>query len=56
MYDPAPVFQRRFAERPVSQIRLWNGEPMWIVMRHADVRTVLTDKRFSADNLKPGFL
>jgi cytochrome P450 len=54
-YDPPPVFQRRLAERPVSRMRLWNDQPVWMVMRHADVRAVLTDQRFSANNLAPGF-
>lgn len=54
-FDPAPTFTRRFQEHPLSRITLWNGDKMWMVMRHADVRTALTHEAFSADNLRPGF-
>ncbi|PYC66968.1 cytochrome P450 [Micromonospora arborensis] len=32
---------------PVSRVQLPYGEPGWLVTRHADVRTVLSDPRFS---------
>jgi cytochrome P450 len=54
-FDPPPVYERLHAEQPISQMRLWDGSAMWIITRHADVRAVLSDERFSADNARPGF-
>lgn len=34
-------------QEPVSRVRFPYGEEAWLVTRHADVRTVLTDPRFS---------
>jgi cytochrome P450 len=42
-------------ERPVSRVRMWSGEEVWLVTRHEDVRAVLADNRFSADNTRSGF-
>jgi cytochrome P450 len=36
-------------------VSLWDGSRSWLVTRHEDVRTVLSDQRFSADSRKPGF-
>ncbi len=54
-FDPPPTYERLREEAPVSRIDLWDGSSMWMVYRHADVRTVLSDDRFSADNARPGF-
>lgn len=54
-FDPAVEYTRRRETEPVSQVRLWNGEPVWLVTRHADVRALLRDPRFSADMSRPGF-
>ncbi len=43
------------AEDPVRRVSLWDGSHPWLVTRHADVRAVLADQRFSADTLKPGY-
>lgn len=40
---------------PVSRVHLPNGTTAWAVTRHQDVRTVLTDPRFSSDRYHPGF-
>ncbi|WP_327381455.1 cytochrome P450 [Streptomyces sp. NBC_01207] len=42
-------------EEPVRQVTLWSGQRIWAVSRYQDVRTVLTDERFSADITREGF-
>ncbi|MGW7533035.1 cytochrome P450 [Amycolatopsis sp. NPDC054798] len=43
--EPEYRFLQRF--EPVSRVEFPYGEPAWLVTRYADVRTVLTDPRFS---------
>ncbi|MFD2467127.1 cytochrome P450 [Amycolatopsis silviterrae] len=43
--EPEYLFRQRF--EPVSRVKFPYGEPAWLVTRYADVRTVLTDPRFS---------
>lgn len=40
-------YSERLAQAPVSRVRLPDGQTAWLVVRHHDVRTVLTDPRFS---------
>jgi cytochrome P450 len=40
---------------PVSRVTIWDGSRPWLVTRHADVRFVLSDPRFSADHTLPGY-
>src|SRR5947208_1801250 len=54
-FDPPPRYERRRDENPVSQISLWDGSKVWLITRYEDVRAVLGDERFSANNLRPGF-
>lgn len=42
-----PEYRRLQRHEPVSRVRFPYGEEAWLVTRHADVRTVLTDPRFS---------
>ncbi|MEU3557708.1 cytochrome P450 [Streptomyces fragilis] len=44
---PDPLFTRLREERPVVRVRWNGGGHAWIVTRHADVRQVLDDTRFS---------
>ncbi|GDY30113.1 cytochrome P450 [Gandjariella thermophila] len=53
--DPAPMYGRLRTEQPVSRVVLRNGERAWLVTRHADVRAVLRDRRFTSDPTAPGF-
>ncbi|GAA1007115.1 cytochrome P450 [Acrocarpospora pleiomorpha] len=53
--DPPSEYARLRENEPVSKVRLPDGSTCWIVTRFDDARTVLTDKRFSADSRKPGF-
>ncbi|GAB3153497.1 cytochrome P450 [Microbispora hainanensis] len=53
--EPAPEFDRLRAGRPVTQVTLPTGDVAWLVTRHADNRTVLSDARFSrALTTRPG--
>jgi cytochrome P450 len=54
-FDPPPRYELLRDEDPVSQVSMWDGSKVWLVTRYADVRAVLGDERFSADNRNPGF-
>ncbi|MFC5744329.1 cytochrome P450 [Actinomadura rugatobispora] len=43
-----PEYGHLRADEPVSRVQLPFGGPAWLVTRHADVRKVLTDPRFSS--------
>ncbi|MFJ2768990.1 cytochrome P450 [Streptomyces sp. NPDC087300] len=53
--DPPPAYARLRAERPLSRVRLWNGDDVWLVVRYEDQRAILSDTRFSADPTLPGY-
>lgn len=53
--DPPPALTPLREHEPVSRVRLWNGTDAWLVTRHADVRAVLSDPRFSSDMRTPGY-
>ncbi len=53
--DPPQELAEIQAEEPVRRVSLWDGSRPWLVTRHADVRAVLADQRFSADTLRPGY-
>ena len=40
---------------PITRVSLWDGSTPWLITRHADVRAVLADRRFSADTGRPGY-
>jgi cytochrome P450 len=42
-----PRYARLRRDEPLTRIRMPFGEPAWLATRHADVRTVLGDPRFS---------
>lgn len=54
-FGPSPEFIERQADEPLVRVRLWDGSEAWLITRHADQRAVLTDPRFSSDNLVPGY-
>lgn len=54
-FDPPPELSRIQAESPVSRVRLWDGSRPWLVTGYDDVRSVLADRRFSADVSRPGY-
>ncbi|WP_409180339.1 cytochrome P450 [Amycolatopsis sp. VS8301801F10] len=45
--DLEPEYRLLQRSDPVSRVEFPYGEPAWLVTRYADVRTVLTDPRFS---------
>jgi cytochrome P450 len=46
---PPKEFAWLRAERPVARVTLPSGDPAWLVTRHADVRRLLADERFSRE-------
>ncbi|MFG1958794.1 hypothetical protein [Nonomuraea sp. NPDC049028] len=54
-FAPSPAYEEIREEEPVSRVRLPDGGWAWVVSRHEDVRTVLNDRRFSADRQHPDF-
>jgi cytochrome P450 len=54
-FDPPPEYRELREEAPISQVNLPNGGKAWVVVRHEDVRTMLTDPRFSSNRNHPGF-
>lgn len=54
-YAPREEHVRLQEQDPVSRATLPSGSDAWVVTRHADVRTVLSDPRFSSDSSRPGY-
>ena len=54
-FDPPKAFVGFRESEPVKRVKLWDGSMPWIVTRYDDVRSVLTDDRFSASPLVRGF-
>lgn len=55
-FQPHAEYSRLREEAPVSRVNLPNsGDTAWAVTRHADVRAVLRDTRFSSDNWNPRY-
>lgn len=46
---PPDEYAHLRAEQPVARATLANGHAVWLVTKHADVRTVLADPRFSRE-------
>jgi cytochrome P450 len=54
-FDPGPSWARLRDEAPLTRVRTPAGDVVWLVTRYDDVRTVLTDPRFSrAGTVAPG--
>lgn len=47
-FDPASDYRRLRAEEPVIRVPTPSGESVWLITRHADVRRVFGDTRFSS--------
>lgn len=45
--EVTPLYAQLRSEEPVARIQLPHGEEGWLVTRHASVKTVLADQRFS---------
>lgn len=51
---PPPEYTKLRKEKPIKA-KIWDGSLVWLVTRHADVNTVLSDPRFSKIRTHPGF-
>jgi cytochrome P450 len=45
--DPDPLLAELRASAPITRVELPYGEPLWLLTRYEDVRTMLADTRFS---------
>jgi cytochrome P450 len=54
-FSPPAAYAEIREEEPVTRVGLPDGKQAWAVSRHEDVRTVLNDRRFSADRQHPDF-
>jgi cytochrome P450 len=54
-FSPSAELAAFAKDTSVGRITLWDGSQAWLVTRHADVRAVLRDSRFSSAVHHPGF-
>ncbi|MFF7588664.1 cytochrome P450 [Kitasatospora purpeofusca] len=54
-FGPPPAYPEAAATGPVTRAKLPDGDLCWLVTGFAEVRTVLSDRRFSADIRHPAF-
>jgi cytochrome P450 len=54
-FAPPQQVTRVRDESKVPRVTIWNGVRPWLFTRYEDVRTVLSDPRFSADKSRPGY-
>jgi len=54
-FDPPRPLQALQKEGPLTKVRLWDGSTPWLVTGYADQRTLLADRRVSADATSPGY-
>ncbi len=55
-FHPPPQYAAARAAAPVCPVTLWNGKRAWLVLRHVEVREVLSDDtRFSGAMADPDF-
>ncbi|TKD03959.1 cytochrome P450 [Polyangium fumosum] len=51
-----PVEHRKLREEaPLSKVKLPNGRVVWVATSHKDIRTILSDPRFSSNRRDPNF-
>ena len=53
--QPPPQYAHARATQPVLPVTLWNGRRAWLLTRYEDVRSVVTDARFSGEFANPDF-
>jgi cytochrome P450 len=52
---PPPEFSEFRKSGSLTRVKLWDGKVAWLATRYDDVRKLLADNRFSADNRRPGY-
>ena len=53
--QPPPQYAQARATQPIVPVSLWNGRRAWLLTRYDDVRSVVTDARFSGEFANPNF-
>uniref|UniRef100_UPI0004C75A32 cytochrome P450 n=1 Tax=Streptomyces sp. NRRL WC-3742 TaxID=1463934 RepID=UPI0004C75A32 len=54
-FGPPPAYTEAAATGPITRADLAGGESCWLATGYAEVRTILSDRRFSADARHPAF-
>ncbi|MFI5533044.1 cytochrome P450 [Kitasatospora sp. NPDC051853] len=54
-FDPLPAYHQAARTAPVTEARLWDGTSCHLLTGYQEIRTALSDPRFSADARHPGF-
>ncbi|UQA58522.1 cytochrome P450 [Polyangium aurulentum] len=54
-YAPPAEHRRLREESPLAKVKLPTGATAWVATRHEDIRTILSDPRFSSSRRHPGF-
>jgi cytochrome P450 len=54
-YAPPEQHVRLLHEQPVAKVTLPSGSAAWVATRYDDIRTILSDPRFSADRRRPNW-
>jgi cytochrome P450 len=54
-FSPPERYREMREREPISRVRLPTGQEVWALTRYEDIRTMLSDPRFSSDRLDPGF-
>ncbi|OAL45605.1 cytochrome P450 55A3 [Pyrenochaeta sp. DS3sAY3a] len=54
-WDPPAEYAQLRKTNPISRVELWDGSHPWLVVKHKDVVSVLTDDRLSKERQRPGF-
>jgi cytochrome P450 len=54
-YAPPAEHVRLRTEAPISRVTLASGQQAWAMTRLEDIRTMLSDPRFSSDRTHPGY-
>lgn len=53
--EPPVEYAHLRANEPISKVELWDGSHPWLVVKHKDICSVLTDERLSKERRRPGF-